>query len=103
MCCNAFFPNFGLPDLSLEILSCKVLECMLSDIATARIVPPFRTALMAISSVSFVHAAFELLFFYSGPSAKTLSAVAMKIILASFSERREPYWSTHNLSMKLCD
>lgn len=53
-----FLPNFGLPDLPLEILSCKVPEGMLNDMVTVQIVPPFRIALMVISSVSFVHAAF---------------------------------------------
>jgi hypothetical protein len=53
-----FLPNFGLPDLPLEILSCKVLVGMQNDMVTACIVPPFQMALIVISSVSFIHAAF---------------------------------------------
>ena len=54
---QSFSLNLGSPVLSLGIPSCKVLEGMLNDVANARIFPPFRVALMAISSVSFVHAA----------------------------------------------
>jgi len=91
-----------------------VLEGILNDVATARNVQPFRVALMAIYSVSFVHAAvYVTLFFYSGPAAKTLSSVAMKIIVAlylangsSTGKRRiladiwPPLHATHSLSRK---
>jgi hypothetical protein len=80
-----FLPIVGSAVLPLKIPSCKVLESILNDVASARNVQPFRVALMAVCSVSFVHAAvYVTLFFYSGLAAKTLSSVAMEISMALY-------------------
>ena len=57
----------------------------MNDVTTARNVQPFRVALMAIYSVSFVHAAvYVTLFSIPSQLQKTLSSVAMEIIVALY-------------------